>query len=466
MRRSPSLQQRVPRLATERHALRPGRVATISASPRCASKVSPKAARWRSQFGLACRPSAADWGPKAYDSRVPRRRLAQRIKCCGLLGGRPRELGLKPLGSVASVPCNPNDTVPVPTLIDRVFDRVDQIQRRYRLLSFPHAVFKRYGEDHGGWLGALISYYGFFSLFPLLVVFVTVATWALGSRPDLLHTVLQAVWSNVPFAASVLQQNVEQEVGKLEGNTWVAVASLLVMLWGGVGVVRVLQDGVNTVWGVARYRRPGFFPKIARSAAILGLLGLGLVASGVVAGLTVTVEFPVAGLVLVAVVTVGLTSAITVVVYHLSIAAPVSNAEVAPGAIMMGLGTYGLTLIAGIYVQRVIARASGIYGPFATTIGLLAYVSLVVQLFVVATEVNVVRSKTLWPRSLTGRALGEPDARAIDLTLQRERLLSRQQLTERGLPEAEIDAIGAEPPESRTSRHISDEDPLDNGRAT
>jgi hypothetical protein len=132
----------------------------------------------------------------------------------------------------------------------------------------------------------------------------------------------------------------------------------------------------------------------------------------------------------------------------------------------MGLGTYGLTLIAGFYVQRVIARASGIYGPFASTIGLLAYVSLVVQLFVVATEVNVVRSKALWPRSLTGRALGEPDARAIDLTLQRERLLSREQLTERGLPEAEVDAIGADPPEPRTSTQTSSEEPLEKERPT
>ena len=247
-----------------------------------------------------------------------------------------------------------NENVPVPTLIDRGLDRVDQVQRRHGVLGFPHAVFKRYGEDNGSWLGALISYYGFFALFPMLVVFVTVATWALGSRPDLLHTVLQAIWSRVPFAGSALQQNVEQEVQKLEGNLWVAIASLLVILWGGLGVARVVQDGVNTVWGVARYRRPGFVPKIARSAAILGLLGLGLVASGVVAGLTVTVEFPVAGLVLAAIVTVGLTSAITVIEYHLTIAVPVSHAEVVPGAIMMGLGTYGLTLIASVYVQHVV----------------------------------------------------------------------------------------------------------------
>jgi uncharacterized BrkB/YihY/UPF0761 family membrane protein len=346
-----------------------------------------------------------------------------------------------------------------------VLDRIDRFQRRYRVLSFPHAVFKRYGEDHGGWVGALISYYGFFSLFPLLVVFVTVATWALGDRPDLLHSVLQAIWSKVPFAATVLQENVEQEVQKLQGNTWVMIASLLVMLWGGIGVVRVLQDAVNTVWGVARYRRPGFFPKIARGTAILSLLGLGLVASGVVAGLTVTVKFPLAALVLVAVATVVLTTAITITVYHLSIATPVSNSEVVPGALIMGVGTYGLTLVAGVYIQQVVSRASGVYGPFATTIGLLAYVSLVVQLFVLATEVNVVRAKGLWPRSMTGRALGQPDARAIDLTLQRERLLSRHQLTDRGLPEAEAAAIGSDRPETRTPTQDDGPEHLDTGTA-
>ncbi|HKA05375.1 MAG TPA: YihY/virulence factor BrkB family protein [Acidimicrobiales bacterium] len=329
----------------------------------------------------------------------------------------------------------------MPTVIDEVVDRVDQIQRRHRFLAFPHAVFKRYGEDNGGWIGALISYYGFFSLFPLLVVFVTIATWVLGDRPDLLHSVLEAIWSRVPFAASSLQTNVDQEVAKLEGNGWIMVVSLLVTVWGGIGVVRVLQDGVNTVWGVARFRRPGFFPKIARGLAILGLIGVGLIGSGVVAGLTVTVQFPTASLVLVAIVNIVVASAIALVVYHLSIAEPVSSRDLAPGSIMVGMGAYGLTLVAGIYVQRVIARLTGVYGPFATTIGLLAYVSLAVQLFVFATEVNVVRARKLWPRSLSGRALGEPDAQALRLTLRRERLLSRQQLTERGLTPAEAAAV-------------------------
>jgi uncharacterized BrkB/YihY/UPF0761 family membrane protein len=71
----------------------------------------------------------------------------------------------------------------------------------------------------------------------------------------------------------------------------------------------------------------------------------------------------------------------------------------------------------------VIARMTSVFGPFASTIGLLAYVSLLIQIFVFATEVNVVRARRLWPRALT-IDLGEPDRRAITLTMQREALFA------------------------------------------
>jgi hypothetical protein len=35
-------------------------------------------------------------------------------------------------------------------IVDDTFDRIDGFQRRFRLVGFPLAVVKRYGEDHGG----------------------------------------------------------------------------------------------------------------------------------------------------------------------------------------------------------------------------------------------------------------------------------------------------------------------------
>jgi len=309
----------------------------------------------------------------------------------------------------------------VSNALGRFVGRADRLQRRVPPVAFPVAVAKRYGEDHGAWLGSLIAYYGFFSLYPLLVVFVTLATWLLRDRPTTLQRVLEALWSKLPFVSDELSAEVQQQVRTMSGQGWVIAVSLLVALWGSTGVVRVLQDTINTIWGVPRYRRPSFFPKLLRGLAIIVLLGTGVIGTAVVAAITLTVNLPLVAAVGAAVANIVLAAAITFGVYRLTIATSLRTGDLLPGAVITGVGVYAVTLIGGLYVKHVVTRMSGIYGPFASTIGLLAFVSLSVQVFVIATEVNAVRARQLWPRAL-GSDLGPADRRAIDLTMQREAL--------------------------------------------
>jgi uncharacterized BrkB/YihY/UPF0761 family membrane protein len=236
-------------------------------------------------------------------------------------------------------------------------------------------VFKRYGEDHGGWLGSLISYYGFFSLYPLLVVFATVATWVFKDRPETLQRVLEALWSKLPFATGALSAEVEEQVRSLDGQGPVLVLSLIVTLWGGVGVVRVLQDTVNSMWGVPRFRRPGFLSKLGRGLVIIGMLGLGVIGTAVVAGITVALDLPIVAAIAAAVANVALSAGIAIALYRIVIGTSVRTAEIVPGALITAVGSYVVTLVGGLYVKYVITRLTGVFGPFATTIGLLAYVS-------------------------------------------------------------------------------------------
>jgi membrane protein len=312
----------------------------------------------------------------------------------------------------------------VGAMIEDLKTRVDALQRRRPVVGFPYAVLKRYYEDHGPWVGSLISYYGFFSLYPAVVVFVTAATWLLKDRPETLQRILEALWSKLPFAESgSTQVEIEKRISEFSANRWVLVVSLLVTLWGGLGVVRVLQDGVNTIWGVARFRRPGIVRKVVRAVAIIGLLGLDLIGTAIVAGISVATDLPLGGVVLVALASMALSVGIAIAIYHLAIAITVPTRDLLPGALIIAIGSYFVTLVGGLYVKNVVARMSGLYGPFASTIGLLAYVSVIVQIFVIGTEVNVVSSKRLWPRSLT-TDLHEPDRRAISLTMSREALAS------------------------------------------
>ena len=48
--------------------------------------------------------------------------------------------------------------------------RLDRLQRRHTPAGFPIAVVYKYVDDQGSYLAALVTYYGFLSLFPLLLL--------------------------------------------------------------------------------------------------------------------------------------------------------------------------------------------------------------------------------------------------------------------------------------------------------
>ena len=75
---------------------------------------------------------------------------------------------------------------------------VDDFQQRHRWLAFPVAVAKKYGEDQAGHRAALLAYYGFFSLFPLLLVAVTVLGFVLQGRSDLGERIVDSAVAQFP----------------------------------------------------------------------------------------------------------------------------------------------------------------------------------------------------------------------------------------------------------------------------
>ena len=57
--------------------------------------------------------------------------------------------------------------------------RVDAFQRRHPVIGFPLAVSYKFFDDQGVYLAALITYYGFLSLFPLLLLLASVLGFVL-----------------------------------------------------------------------------------------------------------------------------------------------------------------------------------------------------------------------------------------------------------------------------------------------
>ena len=163
---------------------------------------------------------------------------------------------------------------------NRYVARLDALQQKRAMTAIPYAVVKRFGEDRGRHFAALIAYYGFFSIFPLLLVFVNVLGFVLQNNKALQKDILQSAFANFPAIGPDLTKN----LGTIKGNGLALAFGLLAALWAGLGAVYAAQDSMDTVWSVPRTKRVSWVGKRRRALVILGILGAGVLATTAVAG--------------------------------------------------------------------------------------------------------------------------------------------------------------------------------------
>jgi uncharacterized BrkB/YihY/UPF0761 family membrane protein len=295
-------------------------------------------------------------------------------------------------------------------LVNRVIAWVDRMQREHGVLGFPYAVVKKYGDDEGGRQAALITYYGFLSIFPLLLLGVAVLSRVLADHPDLRQRLIDAI---VPQA---LRSTVEHSLTTLPTSPVPFVVGLIGLLFSGTGVVFSAYQTLNHVAAV-RYRlRAGFFSRYVRVFVVLAMLMAGALATGsltVVAtalpgqpGVQRAAAVLGSGLVVFAVLLFGA---------KLLLARPAPVRALWPGAIV---GALAVTIVLNAgppLLARLVIKAGPVYGSFATVAGMFALLYLVGQALVYAAEIAAVRYARLWPRALDLNHPTAADARALTL---------------------------------------------------
>jgi YihY family inner membrane protein len=295
------------------------------------------------------------------------------------------------------------------SLSDRL-QALDRFQQSHPRLSFPAAVVKKFGDDQAGQLAALIAYYGFFSLFPLLLVFVTVLGFVLQGNPSAQESVLHSTLSQFPVIGTQLQGNVHS----LKGSGIALAIGLVGSLLGGLGVTGATQNAFNQVWSVPRKDRQSFFSARLRGVGLLALLGALSIISTVAAG-AVTAQTPAGALTVIGGVLLALAANLLLffTAFRLLTAADVPTRELLPGVIVAAILWQILQHIGGYYVAHVVRHAKETSGLFAFVLGLLSWLYLGSQVTLLAAEINVVRSRRLWPRSFFSPPLLEADERAL-----------------------------------------------------
>ena len=324
-----------------------------------------------------------------------------------------------------------------PGWAERQIRRLDRIQQRYAVFGFPFAVFQKFGNDQAGAKATLMAYYGFFALFPLLLLFATILGFLLPGNPKLQASLINSALANFP----VIGEQLRSAVHPLEGNTAALVIGIIGTIYGAFGIGLSAQNAMNSIWNIPFVKWPSFWFRYARALAFIFLLGVPTVAATVLTTIATVVRTG-THVTLIAIIASGVINFIVFVLgFMLLTAEPLGVADVWLGALCASVFFQALQLFGTWYINRELHNASATYGVFAVVITLLSWLYLASQLTLWAAEINVVARYRLWPRSITQPPLTKADRlvfqRLVDMEVRRPEVEAATMFTE----EADFDPL-------------------------
>lgn len=292
----------------------------------------------------------------------------------------------------------------------RLIRRIDTYQRSHRWLAFLVGVAKKFSEDKAGLLAALVAYFGFFSLFPLMLAFTSIIGFVIPDPADQ-REFSDAAADQIP----VVGDTIRNTAGELEGSVVAIVIGLTIALWSGLRIVDAMQNALNDVWDLPRVERPKLITRRLRGVLMLLLIGGGLVGSIAATNLATYVDvIPGAGKVAIW----SASAAVSVLLYLLSFQLLTDRdlpwRDLWPGAIFGGISWWALQTFGSAYIVQQQESAGRTFGQFASIIALMAFLFLAAQLSLLGAEISVVKSRHLWPRSLVKGEFTEADLRAYE----------------------------------------------------
>jgi uncharacterized BrkB/YihY/UPF0761 family membrane protein len=198
------------------------------------------------------------------------------------------------------------------------------------------------------------------------------------------------------------------------------IFGLLGLLWGSFGVSQAAQRAMAEVWDVPVVNRPGFLPRLGRSAAFVALLGVDVVLTTFLAGLVTIGHGALWFRVLATLVGVAVNIVLYAAGFRILTPKTVATGLLLPGAVLGAIGwtilQYGGTLLVG----HTLRHASQTYGFFGSVLGLISFLYLAAELAVYAAEMNVVRARHLYPRSMSPPPLTAADRAALKAQAQED----------------------------------------------
>ncbi|MBX4201539.1 YihY/virulence factor BrkB family protein [Candidatus Saccharibacteria bacterium] len=293
------------------------------------------------------------------------------------------------------------------TILNHTIDKANRFQKSHGPAGFIYAVIKKYSDDNGGYQAALLTYYGFLSIFPLLIVVVSVLEILLRSRPDIQDDLVNHAIQYFPILGDELQSNIHAPHWSGIG----LVIGVLFTLWGAKGVADVFRYSLNHIWHVPRVKRPGFPAGALKSFLVILFIAGGFVGAAFLSGFAASLDKTTLFRIVASLVSITVLFAVFWVVFRIGLAdyAKAGNAALFLSAISAAIGIQILQIIGGYLITHELNQLTHLYGAFAATLGLFFWIYLQARVIMYAIEIGVVYERKLWPRSLTNQHLTAAD---------------------------------------------------------
>lgn len=300
--------------------------------------------------------------------------------------------------------------------LQRGVDQLDTFQQRHRWLALPYAVARKFSDDEAGYQAALMAYYGFLSLFPLLIVATAVIQIISQNNAQLKHDFLVNATSYFPAIGG----NLADSINTPSKSGIALIVGLLITFYGARGVANAVQHALNHVWCVPRGKRMGFPRSTLRSFTLIIFAGTGFIAAAALTGYAAGSSHA-----FIARLLLGLAGFVTLFVVFWGTFTlgksgrkrPIANM---PGALLAAIGLLLLQAVGGYIVSHQLKSKTGLNAQFSLVVALLFWLYLQAQVFLYAVELNTVRVHRLWPRSINPTPPLEADVRAYQLYQRRE----------------------------------------------
>ena len=277
----------------------------------------------------------------------------------------------------------------------KLLRRFDAYQQEHRWLAVPVAVIKKTGDDGANREAALIAWWGFFSLFPLLLLFTAILGFVLAGDPQAQQDIRDSALSNFPVVGTTLTN------GHLHGSGAALAIGIVGSLLSGIQVTLAVQQAFDKVYCVGDDNKADWLRSRLRGLwllATLGVLQIGAAAATAaiasIGGVAANVLSILAGLLV--------NLVLFLAVFRISTPRSIPTRKLRPGILLAAALWTILLRVGGIYTDHVVQRADETYGTFALVIGLLTWLYIGARVLVYSAEINSVLTNRLWPKRLFG----------------------------------------------------------------